>query len=68
MEYETFISEFFRTTWLTRKRSIHAQLGEIDSNHTRLDLTIAERATLQAAWQRIMNYRHVFGLNEGAGW
>ena len=50
MEDETFFSEWFRTTWITRKRTIHEQLGELnDFEPMRLDLTTAERAVLQGA-------------------
>ena len=48
MEDETFFSEWFRTTWINRKRMIHEQLGELnDFEPMRLDLTPAERAVLE---------------------
>lgn len=48
LEDETFFSEWFRITWIVRKRMIHEQLGELNElEPMRLDLTPAERAVLQ---------------------
>lgn len=55
MEYELFMSEWFRTTWITRKRMIHEQLLDLQEAPIRLDLTLAEHASLQG--QELMRHR-----------
>ena len=43
----TFVSEWLRVTRITRARNFHEQLLELDSIDFRLELTVAERATIQ---------------------
>lgn len=46
MEFEVFMSEWFRTTHITRKRMIHEQLAELNESGCRLELTVAEQASM----------------------
>jgi hypothetical protein len=66
MNSETFYSEWFRVTNLTRKRSIHAQLGEINEAGCRLALTVGERATI--AGRDIMSQRRLWVNRGGFDW
>jgi hypothetical protein len=62
---ETFYSEWFRVTHLTRKRSIHKQLGEINEAGFRLDLTVSERAALAG---RDLLQRRLYSNRGGDDW